>query len=88
MAAPQKNSVTITRDEWLDAIGESIEPADPNAITTTELAQLLGIGRTAARAHLARLVAEGKARITSKIVRSGLSATRCAAYALVKDKKR
>lgn len=78
----------ITRDDWLKALGQAIEPADPNAITTTEFAQLLGIGRTAARAHLARLVSEGKARVTSKIVRSGVSATRCAAYVLVKDKAR
>jgi hypothetical protein len=81
-------SAGISRDEWLKALGETIERPDPNAMTTMEFAAMLGIGRTAARAKLTKLVAAGKARPTTKIIRSGAASTRCSAYALVKGKLR
>lgn len=79
--------MSISRDEWLKALGDSITPNDPDSLTTAEFAAMVGIGRTLAVKKLAQLVAEGKAVRTSKIIRSGQWATRCLAYKLVKGKK-
>lgn len=80
-------STGITRDDWLKALGEAVEPPDQQALTTTEFASMIGLGRTAARERLRRLVEQGKAVRTSKIVRAGSAATRCTAYKLVKGKR-
>lgn len=58
---------TITRDEWLDALGEVVKPCEPNAVTVNELAERYRIGRQAAFLRVKQLVRDGKARQTWKL---------------------
>lgn len=80
----------ISRDEWLEAIGEaSIPKDDPTAVTVLELAKMLGIGRMAAYRRVLSLIEQGKATVTQKTVAfpSGLT-KRVTAYKLVKHASR
>lgn len=77
-------SETITRDEWLRALGEARIPLDPTAITVMELAAMLGVGREAAYRRILRLMKEGKATATRKMVTFTSGVTKpVAAYKLV-----
>jgi hypothetical protein len=60
----------ITRDEWLSALESAgiDERDDQDAITPTELADLLGIDRQAAARRLRKMVKLGKATQTRKRV--------------------
>jgi hypothetical protein len=80
-------SVNISRDEWLQALGETIVPPDPNAITSAEFAQMIGRGIIAARRRLDQMVADGTAEHCMKLLRrrDGVVQT-VAAYRLVKSK--
>lgn len=82
--------VTISRDEWLAALGEADTPSDPDAVTTAEFATMLGCARCTAQNKLVRLVREGKAVRTMKLVDRGplAGSTRVPAYKLVKAKAR
>jgi hypothetical protein len=87
---PMRGGMSISRDEWLTALGEAAIPKDdPTAITVSEMAQMLGVGRMAAYRRLLTLVDQGKATTTQKQVTfpSGLT-KRVAAYKLVKAKKK
>lgn len=76
-------SESITRDEWLKALGEP-EAQDPAALTVGELSAILGLGATATRDRVKRLVVDGKATRTYKRVRSSAGQlVRVPAYTLV-----
>ena len=78
-------SEAISRDEWLAALGEADTPNDPDALTKQELCGLLKVSRSAVQERLARLLAEGKATRTTKIVKDGMGRRlRVPAYKLVK----
>lgn len=81
-------SVQISRDEWLKALGDTVRPLDPSAVTVNELAELLNIGRQAAYLRVRKLVDEGRATVAMKEVPSkhGIP-KRVTAYKL-KDKGR
>lgn len=57
-----------TRDEWLKALGEAVEPCDPTAVTVAELAEMLEIDRSSAYRHLRKLIDQGRAVQTVKRV--------------------
>lgn len=79
---------TITRDEWLAALNEAVEPENSDAITMREFADLLNIGRSSARARMARLVREGKAVTVSRtLVKMNGDRQRVPAYRLKKAGK-
>lgn len=82
-------SATITRDEWLAAVRE-LEPAnDQDALTVNELAAMLGIKITATRERLRKLLTEGKAIRTSKLVTDATGRSQSVlAYRLVKPAKK
>jgi hypothetical protein len=82
-------TTTITREEWLKALQDAEEPvdaADPNVLTATELQAVFGVGRSATQERIARLIAAGKAKMTTKRVRfvDGRVYT-VPAYRLVRD---
>lgn len=79
--------MSITRDEWLKAMGEAAAPADPDALSTAEIAKMFGIPITAASRRLRELVADGKAVRSVKLTAmvNGHS-KRVPAYKLVKPK--
>ena len=74
----------IAREAWLRALGESGEPPDPDALTAMELADLLGLGQTAVRVRLEKLLRAGKATKAWKTVIDSAGRTqRVTAYRLV-----
>ena len=75
-------SVTITRDEWLEALGDSVRKIEQDAMTVAEVAQKYGISRPSAYRRLRELVANGRARETWK--QSSQSRRVVPAYKLVK----
>lgn len=77
-------SDTITRDAWIKALGDAAMPADPDALTTMEIAKLVGISPKAANTYINRLIANGLARQTKKIMpTAGGYVRRVAAYRLI-----
>ena len=79
----------ITRDEWLAAFSEAQQPADPDAVTTSELADQLRVSDSTARRLVRRLLAQKRARRTVKIVqRVDGHATRVTAYRLLNGAKK
>ena len=65
-------SVTINRDEWLKALtdaGVTMEN-DPDALTVAEFQEMFGLTRSTSERHLRKLVAEGKAIETKKLMRT------------------
>lgn len=83
------NSVGINRDEWLAAVRE-LEPVnDQDALTITELAALLGTKVTATRERMSKMLAEGKATRTTKLVSDNYGRSQSVpAYRLVKATKK
>jgi hypothetical protein len=78
----------ISRDEWLKALGEDM-PNDPAALTTYEIATLLGLERTAAKDRVRRLLQEGKAMRACKWIVNGAGVrTRVPAYKLIVPTKK
>lgn len=78
--------MSISRDDWLQALTAADSLGDPDALTTDELAVLLGICRTATRRRVKKLVTNGGAvasrkRITDSMGRSQI----VTAYKLVKE---
>lgn len=64
----------INRDEWMTALKEAGMPAatqDPNAITASEFATLIGLSKGTARARLQVLVEQGLAEQVTKRVADG-----------------
>jgi len=80
---------SISRDEWLAALGEADVPVDPHALTITEFATLMGMGRQAAASRMTALERAGKAVCVRKIVacRDGRP-MRVRAYRLVTSGKK
>lgn len=58
----------ISRDEWIAALNEAQPVNDPAALTVTELAELIGISKPAARLRIAALVKAKRAIPTTKRV--------------------
>ena len=82
-------SLQISRDEWLKAVGDAVQPCDPTAVTVMELAAMLGVDRQMAYRQIKRLVSEGKAAGVSKMHTNAQGVTRrVAAYRLIKDAPR
>lgn len=81
-------SASISRDEWLAALGDAAQPCDPNALTVREAMTMFDMSAAAAARKLAQLVVEGRAVQTYKRVAgpSGIS-KRVPAYRLVKSKR-
>lgn len=81
-------SESITRDEWLAAVRE-VEPVnDPSAMTLRELSAVFGTKSTATKARIDKLIAEGKAVVTSKRILDNVARVQhVPAYRLVKAKK-
>lgn len=78
-------SVQISHEEWRVALGAAVQPADPDAMTTAEIATMFGISRTAADRHVKALVAQGKATRTVKLTTMvNGHPKRVSAYKLVK----
>lgn len=76
--------MTITRDEWMKALGDAVMPTDPDAMTVRELSEMCGIGRRAMDERVRVLVEQGKAIRTRKIVRNAVGYTRrVSAYRLI-----
>lgn len=61
--------MTINRDEWLKALASVDPPTDDSAMTALELGVLLGLGRTAAKERLLKLVKAGTAVVTAKRIK-------------------
>lgn len=59
--------MSISRDEWLAALGEAAKPLDPDALTCREIAKLYGIGQQTALRRVTALVSEGRAVRTYKM---------------------
>lgn len=79
----------INRDDWLNALGEAEDTFDPTAMTREELASLLGIGPTAMKERIRRLLAEGKVTISRKRVTDSTGRRAVVpAYVLVKRKRK
>jgi hypothetical protein len=77
--------VTITREMWLQAIGDALPPSHEDAITITEFTVLVGRKRTQAKAIMAGLVKAGKAkRVTKQVIDVSGRPYTVPAYLLVK----
>lgn len=77
----------INRDEWLAAV-RAVEPVcDPAAITRGELADMLGLSRTATKERINRMIKDGSARqVMKRVLDSQGRPQTVAAYLLVKRK--
>lgn len=74
----------ITRDEWLKALGDAVQPLDPDALTIKEIGEMFGINRHKVHARMQAMVAEGKAAMVTKHVpRSSGHPYRAPAYKLL-----
>lgn len=77
----------ITRDDWLAALGDSVKPNNPDALTVVELAQQFGLGRQGAYLRIQKLLRAGQAKRVYKHVEDGAGRLRPQpAYVLVKAK--
>ncbi len=75
----------INRDEWLAALKNAECEHDDNAITSSDVAIMLGIGTSAAKVRIRKLVADGKAVAVRKHIKDGTGRTQSvAAYRLIK----
>ena len=61
----------INRDEWLAALAETGPFDDQSALSTREIAEILGLGLSAAKDRIRKLLAEGKAHVAQKRVLDG-----------------
>lgn len=62
--------MSVTREAWLAAVGEvaPVPECHDEALTVTELAELLGLRRSAMKERMPALIKAGKARRVSKRV--------------------
>ena len=58
----------ISRDEWLQALGDSVKPLHPDALTVADVSEQFGIGRQAAYYRIKKLMREKKAVRVFKLV--------------------
>lgn len=81
-------NTTISRDEWLQALGAAAQPCDPDALTAQEIAQQFGVSTMTAWRRVNKLIAEGRAVATVKEIATRDGHTkRVPAYKLVKPHK-
>ena len=74
----------ISRDEWLKALGEAVQPSDPDALTVKDMEREFGINRHKALAKALELVAAGKAKqVTKMVTRANGHPYRAPAYKLI-----
>lgn len=77
--------MTISRDEWLAALGAAALPLEPDALSIRELSEMFGIPRKTTEEKMRDLVEKGKARRTVKLTTNALGhPRRVAAYVLIK----
>ena len=77
----------ITRDEWLQALGDAVQPVDPEALTIKDIEREFGLNRHQALAKVTGLIAEGTAKRVLKVVhRANGAPYRSPAYKLVTPK--
>jgi len=78
------SAAIIDRDAWLAAIGEAVVPDDPNALTSRELGEMLGLERTATQRRIKELLQAKKIEVVSKrVTGSSGAAARVPAYRLI-----
>lgn len=80
----------ITRDEWLSALNEAVQPPeqDPSVLTASEIGALMGFRKPAALRHADRLVRTGRAQRATKVIQISNGQLRVVpAYRLLKKKK-
>lgn len=68
-------TTTITRSEWLKAMGDAEIPIDDGGQTASEVAGELGIASSTARAKLKKLLKEGKVMVGKRRTPTGWVAT-------------
>lgn len=79
----------ITRDEWLQALGDAVQPVDPEALTIKDLEREFGINRHKALAKALELVKAGRAiQVTKMVSRSNGHPYRAPAFKLITPKPR
>lgn len=67
---------SLTRDAWLKALGEAAQPTDPDALTAQEIAAMLGMHHKVVGVYIRRLIAEGRAQQTCKMIQTTAGYTR------------
>jgi DNA-binding Lrp family transcriptional regulator len=74
----------VSREAWLTAVRD-IEPEDfPEAKTSSEIAELLGVGPTCAKKQIKALVKAGKAKAVTRTLTNAVGARmRVPAYLLI-----
>ena len=81
----------ITRDDWLRAVADvapAAEPANSDALSMRELAQVLGCGREQAAQRMKALIAAGRAvRVMKRIMDSNGRPQTIPAYRLVEPRE-
>jgi hypothetical protein len=79
----------INRDEWLEALGDSAAPNDPDSLSIAEIGKLFNIDRQTAARRVAELLKGGKAVSTFKqITNSSGYVRRVPSYRLVTPAKK
>jgi hypothetical protein len=74
----------ISRDEWLKALGDAVQPSDPDALTVKDLEREFGMNRHKALAKALELVKAGLAvQVTKMVHRSNGHPYRAPAFKLV-----
>lgn len=76
----------ISRDEWLSALKDAglHDDSDPNAVTSTEFAALMGMSRSTAERKLKLLVkAGGATAVHKRITDTAGRSVQCSAYRLL-----
>jgi hypothetical protein len=79
----------ITRDEWLRALGDAVQPVDPDAMTIKDFEREFGINRHKALAKALELVKAGRAiQVTKFVQRSNGNPYRAPAFKLITPKQK
>lgn len=82
-------SANISRDEWLAAVGDAVQPVDPNALTIREFSEMFSVSIATANRLITEMVASGRAVRTVKAATGAAGVTkRVPAYKLVKHEAR
>jgi hypothetical protein len=79
----------INREAWVKALAAVEQPDNPDAITVSEFAAMLGLTRDAAHTRMRKLLAAGKAKqvATKRIIDASGRPQRAPAYELIEESK-
>ena len=78
----------ISRDAWIAALGNAIQPVDPDALSLSEIAEQFGVCRQTAERRIRQLVKAGRAvRTWKQITMTSGHPRRVPAYKLVVAKR-